>query len=82
MVNKDIKQMVLDHVDMRIYFMECDETYECEFLFDKALWNATTPLEHQYVLERSLALLTACGEIELEFAGVNDEGKTLYRRLD
>jgi hypothetical protein len=50
-------------------------------LFDKHLLQATTSLEHRYVFERALAHLMAFEEIDLVFAGVNDEGQTLYKRI-
>jgi hypothetical protein len=33
-------------------------------------------------LERMLNLLVVCGETEVEIAGLDDEGQTLYHRVD
>ena len=76
----DIKEMVYGQVDEHLYLIDCDDTNVCESLFDKVLWDATTSLDH-YVFERALALLISCEEIDLVFAGVNDEGQTLYERI-
>ena len=80
-MNEEIKKMVSEHIDERIYHINPDEMYACEGLFDPTLWEATTSLDH-YIFERALDLLIVCGDTDdLMTVGVNDEGKTLYRRI-
>jgi len=77
----DTKKMVLDHVDERIYHMKTGETYTFEWLLDESILAATTELERMH-LERMLNTLIVCGEVDVEVAGCDEEGKTLYRRVD
>ena len=81
MITEETRNMVHEHVDEHLYFVECDKKVVFTQMFDKNLLNATTELEHRYVLKRALDLLVACGEIDVEFAGENDEGETLYMRI-
>ena len=80
-MTEEIQEMVIEHVDEQLYFVEAGEKVEYTKLFDKHLLEATTPLEQRYVLKRALDHLIACGEIDVVFAGVNDEGQTLYKRI-
>ena len=73
---------VSDHVDDQLYFVSAGKKVDYTQLFDKHLLEATTPLEHHYVLKRVLDHLVACGEIDVVFAGEDDEGQTLYQRMD
>lgn len=81
MTTEEMKEMVSDYIDERLYYVEAGKEVNFTQLFDKHLLEATTPLEQRYVLKRALDLLVACGEIDVEFAGVNDEGQTLYQRI-
>lgn len=80
MITEEAKKMVFEHVDEHLYFVPVGKKVDYTQLFDKTLLKATTPLEHYYVFERALAHLIALEEIDLVFAGVDDEGRTLYRR--
>ena len=80
-MNEEINEMVREHVDARIYFVSAGKKVDYTQLFDKQLLQATTSLEHRYVFERALAYLMAFEEIDLVFAGVNDKGQTLYKRI-
>ena len=82
MIDTESTKMVGEHVDNHIYFVEVGKKVNYTELFDKALLDAMTTLEHRYVLERALAYLIAFEEVDLELAGVNDEGQTLYQRID
>ena len=81
MISEVTKKMVFEHVDDHLYFVEAGKKVDYTKLFDKHLLEATTPLEQRYVLKRALDHLIACGEIDVVFAGVNDEGQTLYKRI-
>jgi hypothetical protein len=81
MFNEAMKEMVFEHVDEHLFFVEAGKKVDYTQLFDKHLLQATTPLEHRYVFKRALDHLVACGEVDLVFAGVNDEGPTLYERI-
>ena len=78
----EIRNMVAEHIDMRTYLVGMDETVDYRRLFDPALLESTTSLEQLYVFDRTLAMLVACGEINLEHAGTSEEGLNLYRRSD
>jgi hypothetical protein len=80
-MQENIKQMVFDHVDRRLYFISADEPVDYTALFDKMLLESTTTLDHHYVFEHALALLIAFEDIDLRIVGVNEEGKTLYQRV-
>ena len=81
-MNVEIKKMVIEHADMRSYLIGVDEIVDYKRLFDPVLLESTTSLEQLYVFDRTLTMLVACGEIDLEHAGISDEGLTLYRRTD
>ena len=80
MISEEMKKMVFEHVDEHLYFVEVGKKVDYTQLFDKRLLESTSPLEHKYVFERALAYLMAFEEIDLVYAGVNDEGQTLYER--
>ena len=80
-MNEATMKMVFEHVDDRLYFVPAGKKVDYTKLFDKHLLESTSPLEHRYVFERALAYLMAFEEIDLVFAGVNDEGQTLYQRI-
>ena len=77
----DMKQMIRDHVDERIYHMQTEKTYTFEWLLGDSILASTTELERMY-LERMLNLSLAFGELEIYVDGLNEEGRTLYRRVD
>ena len=81
MISEVTKKMVFEHVDDHLYFVEAGKKVDYTKLFDKHLLEATTPLEQRYVLKRALDHLIACGEIDVVFAGENNEGETLYKRI-
>ena len=81
MITEETRNMVHEHVDEHLYFVECDKKVDFTQLFDKHLLQATTSLEHRYVFKRALDLLVALGELDVMFAGENDEGETLYMRI-
>ena len=81
MISEATKKMVFEHADEHLYFVKAGKKVDYTQLFDKHLLQATTSLEHRYVFERALAYLMAFEEIDLVFAGVNDEGQTLYQRI-
>ena len=80
MVSEAEENVVSEQFEVQLYFVECDEKVVFKQLFDKHLLQAMTDLEQRYVLKRPLDHLVACGEIDLVFAGENDEGETLYIR--
>ena len=75
-------KLVADHVNQRIYLIECGEVADRRALFGEAVLASTSALEQLYVLDRNLDYLIAFGEMNLEIAGLNDDGETLYRRPD
>jgi hypothetical protein len=83
MANIEMKKMVCDHVDERIYHMSPDETYTFEWLLGESILAATTELERVH-MERMLNTLIVCGETnsDLIVAGLNEEGRTLYTRME
>ena len=81
MITQEVEEMVAEHVDGQLYFVQAGKKVVYKALFDKHLLETTTALEQRYVLKRVLDHLIACGEIDVVFAGVNDEGQTLYKRI-
>jgi hypothetical protein len=79
-MNRNMMKMVHGHVDDHLYHVEVGKKVTYMALFDKRLLDSTSTLEHYYVFERALADLMAFEEIDLEYAGVDDEGRTLYKR--
>ena len=80
-MQKNIREMLSEHIDARIYHMQCDKTYVLEWLLGESVLASTTELEQMY-LERMLNLLIVCGEAGVEIAGLNEEGRYLYQRVD
>ena len=78
----DESKRLLDHVNQRLYLIECGEVADRRALFGESVMASTSALEQRYVLDRTLAYLIAFGELDLEIAGVNDDGEPLYRRPD
>jgi hypothetical protein len=83
MVNIEMEHMVRDHVDGRIYHMEIDKTYDFSWMLGESILALTTELERMY-LERMLNTLILCGEtiMEIQIAGLDEDGRTLYHRVD
>jgi len=79
----DINKMLLDHVDERIYHMQTGPTYTFEWLLGDSILASTTELERMY-LEHKLNTLIVCGETcsDLLVSGLNEEGRTLYCRVE
>jgi len=79
----DMKKMILDHVDGRIYHMKIGPTYTFDWLLGESILAATTELERMH-LEHMLNTLIVCGETDsdLQVAGFDEEGRTLYHRMD
>ena len=76
----EIRNMVAEYIDMRTYLIGMDEAVDYKRLIDPVLLDSTTSLEQLYVFDRTLAMLVACGEIDLDLVGTDDEGNNLYRR--
>ena len=68
MISEAIKEMIAEHVDEHLYFVEAGKKVDYTKLFDKRLLESTSPLEHQYVFKRALDYLIAFEEIDLEKA--------------
>ena len=81
MITEEIENMVSDHVDEQLYFVQAGKKVDYTQLFDKHLLETTTELEQRYVIKRVLDHLVACGEIDVVFAGENIKGETLYKRI-
>jgi|GEM_PF-5698094 len=81
MIDEKTTKMVSDHVDKQLYFIKVGKKVDYTQLFNKHLLQSTTLLEHRYVFERALAYLMAFEEIDLVYAGVNEEGQPLYERI-
>jgi hypothetical protein len=79
-MKENIREMLLEHINARVYHMQCDETYVFGWLLGEPILASTTELEQMY-LERMLNLLIVCGETEVEIAGLDEEGRTLYQRI-
>ena len=81
MLNNDVKTMAQEHLDARVYHMQSGETYAFDWLLGESILASCTDLERLF-LERLIYLLVTCSEVDIDIAGVNDEGEFLYRRLD
>ena len=81
-MTEEIQHMVAEHVDKQYYLIPVGKQVVYTELFGKILLQSTTSLDQHYVLKDTLDHLVACGEVEFEFAGEDDEGQTLYRRIE
>ena len=79
--SESIEDMISEHAINRVARMEIGDVTYCKELFGKALWHSLTVLEQHYLFMRMVDMLVNEGELELEFAGVDDDGKNLYRRI-
>ena len=62
--------------------MEIGDVTNCKDLFGSALWYSFTDLEKHYLITRMIDMLVREKELDLEFAGVDDDGLTLYRKIE
>jgi hypothetical protein len=81
-MTEEIQQMIAEHVDNHYYLTPVGKKVAYTELFGKLLLQSTTSLDQHYVLKGTLDHLVACGEVDFEFAGEDDEGQTLYRRIE
>ena len=81
-MTEEIQQLIAEHVDKQYYLIPVGKKVAYTELFGKLLLQSTTPLDQHYVLKGTLDHLVACGEVDFEFAGEDDEGQTLYRRIE
>jgi hypothetical protein len=79
---EEIQEMISEHVDKHYYLIPVGKKVAYTELFGKLLLQSTTSLDQHYVLKGTLDHLVACGEVDFEFAGVNDEKETLYRKIE
>ena len=80
-MSEDIKQLILEHITIRIEQMEPGEVTDCHGLFDPQVWDSTSPLEHRYLFGRAVSTLAALGEIPLVRAGFNGERHNLFCKI-
>ena len=80
-MQEGIREKLREHIDARTYHMQVDKTYMFGWLLGESILASTTELEQMY-LERMLNLLVVCGETDVEIAGLNEEGRYLYNRVD
>jgi len=80
-MQENTREMLREHIDARIYHMQPDKTYTFGWLVGESILASTTELEQMY-LERMLNLLIVCGEADVVIAGLNEDGRYLYHRVD
>ena len=80
--NENIEAMVSEHAMNRVARMEIGDVTNCIELFGSAVWYSLTDLEKHYPFMRMLDMLVNEGELDLEFAGVDADGQTLYRKIE
>ena len=81
-MTEEIQQIIAEHVDNQYYLIPVGKKVVYTDLFGKLLLQSTTSLDRHYVLKGTLDHLVACGEVCFEFAGEDDDGQTLYRRIE
>ena len=81
-MNEVIQLMVAEQVEKRYYLIPVGKKVLYTELFDELVLESTTSLDQHYVLKGALDHLVACGEVDFEFAGEDDDGQTLYRRIE
>jgi hypothetical protein len=79
--NENTEDMISEHAFNRVACMEIGDVTNCKDLFGSALWYSLTDLEKHYLFIRMINMLVTVGELDLEFAGEDHEGQTLYRRI-
>jgi hypothetical protein len=77
-----LQQMIAEHVDKQYYLIPVGNKVAYTELFGELLLQSTTSLDQHYVLKGTLDHLVACGEVDFRFAGEDDDGQTLYRRIE
>ena len=80
-MEEKIEEMLIEHIDSRIYHMETDKTYTSTWLLGESILASTTDLERIY-LDRMLNRLVACGYVDIGIAELNEAGEHLYCRVD
>ena len=80
--NENIEGMISEHATNGVARMKVGDVTSCVGLFGSALWYNLTDLERYCLFMDIVDMLVDEGELDLEFAGVNDEGLTLYRRIE
>jgi hypothetical protein len=80
--SENIEAMVSEHAINRVARMEIGDVTNGIELFGSALWYNLTDLEKHYLFMRMLDMLVDEGELDLEFAGVDADGQTLYRKIE
>ena len=74
--------MISEHAINRVARMEIGDITNCKELFGRALWHSLTDLEKHYLFMRMVDMLVSEGELDLEFAEVDSDGQTLYRKIE
>ena len=80
--NESTEELVSEHAINRVARMKAGNVTNCKELFGKAVWYNLTDLEKHYLFMRTLDMLFNEGDLDLEFAGEDDEGQTLYRKIE
>ena len=80
--SENMDEMISEHAINRVARMEIGDVTNHKELFGSAVWYSLTDLEKHYLFMRMVDMLVGEGELDLEIAGVNDEGETLYRKIE
>ena len=80
--NENTEELVSEHAINRVARMKAGDVTNCKELFGKAVWYNLTHLEKHYLFVRMLDMLVDEGELDLEFAGEDADGQTLYRKIE
>ena len=78
----NMEELISEHATNRVARMEVGDVTNNKELFGSALWYSLTDLEKHYLFIRMVDMLVGEGELDLEFAGVDDEGQPLYRKIE
>jgi hypothetical protein len=78
---ENIEEMISEHATNSVARMKVGDVTSCVGLFGSALWYSLTELERYYLFMNMVDMLVGEGELDLEFAGVNDVKETLYRKI-
>jgi hypothetical protein len=77
----NMEEMISEHAINSVARMEIGDITNHKELFGSAVWYSLTDLEKHYLFMRMVDMLVDEGELDLEIAGVNDAGQTLYERI-
>ena len=77
-----MEEMISEHAINRVARMEIGDVTNCNELFGSAVWYSLTDLEKHYLFMRMVDMLVDEGELDLEFAGVDADEQTLYRKIE